>query len=102
MWHNEWQSLQQWYTSEDKQVCLLKIEVQDGVQYTSSPGEQDGQNAPIIFPSSLECCYECASMRLASEDAQAKDFGEADIYVFKCEAGDAAVCYIDHTLQSLK
>lgn len=37
-------------------------------------------------------------MRLASEDAQAKDFGEADIYIFKCEAGDAAVCCIVHTL----
>lgn len=39
VWYNEWQTLQQWYTSEDKQVCLLKLEAQDGVQYTSSPGE---------------------------------------------------------------
>ena len=39
-----------------------------------------------------ECCYECASLKTANEDAQAKDFGEAVIYVYKCEAGDEAVC----------
>lgn len=42
-----------------------------------------------------ECCYECASLKTANEDAQAKDFGEADIYVYKCEAGDEAVCCCD-------
>ena len=43
VWPNEWQSLQQWYTSEDKQVCLLKVAVQDSIQYTSSPGESEYQ-----------------------------------------------------------
>ena len=39
LWPNEWHSLQQWYTSEDRQVCLLEVLIQDSIQYTSSPGE---------------------------------------------------------------
>lgn len=34
-------------------------------------------------------------MKLANEDAQAKDFGTADIYVYKCEASDVAVCCVE-------
>lgn len=48
-----------------------------------------------------ECCQQCASMKLASEDAQEKDFGEADIYVYKCEAGDDAVCHAMQALHTL-
>jgi len=33
-------------------------------------------------------------MVLANEDAEAKDFGEAVIYVYKCETGDNAVCCV--------
>ncbi|XP_065912770.1 ubiquitin carboxyl-terminal hydrolase 48-like isoform X2 [Dysidea avara] len=72
VWPEEWKSLLQWYTDEDKPVCLLVMTDQDTVQYTSSP----------------ECCYQCVSIRLANEHAQAKDFGEADIFVYKCEAND--------------
>lgn len=94
-WPSEWQSLQQWYTSEDRQVCLLKVVVQDSIQYTSSPGESKYQQYPVRgngYYTITECCYECASLKTANEDAQAKDFGEADIYVYKCETGDEAVC----------
>jgi len=51
VWPNEWQLLQQWYTSEDKQICLLKMVVQDGIQYTSSPGEYNEITIIIIIRS---------------------------------------------------
>ena len=38
VWPEEWKSLLQWYTDEDKPVCLLVMTDQDTVQYTSSPG----------------------------------------------------------------
>jgi len=91
VWPEEWKSLSQWYTVENKPVCLLLMTDQGTVQYISSPG--------IIFFSCisvicivLECCYQCVSVRLANEHAQAKDFGEAEIYVYKSEANDDPVC----------
>jgi len=43
----------------------------------------------------IECCCQCVSERLANEHAQAKDFGEADIYIYKCEANDDPVCILN-------
>ena len=39
LWPEEWTSLSQWYTDEDKPVCLLAITDKETVRYTSSPGK---------------------------------------------------------------
>lgn len=56
------------------------------------------QDYRIIHTSYTECCYECANTKLAINNAQAKDFGEADIYVYKCDTDDDAVCCVVGTL----